>query len=146
MTRERALTVAEWLQVFADPVRLLLLNRLAKALAVGKELSVTEVADGLGLTTPERRLHLRYLVESLVVAVRKDGQRRFLSLARHRIDGRVLTLSGSRVEVKFPLNLKAARSRRKKNTPPLGAANAANDEVGGNAEGPLPSPSKPKGK
>jgi ArsR family transcriptional regulator len=59
--------------------------RMLQALADADEMSVSEIAELLGLSQPLVSWHLRRLRQASVVSVRREGRESFYSLDRERI-------------------------------------------------------------
>jgi DNA-binding transcriptional ArsR family regulator len=71
----RAATTTDAFNAVAEPQRRRILDLLA-----GRERSVNELVDALGLTQPQVSKHLRVLREVGAVHVREDGRRRLYRL------------------------------------------------------------------
>lgn len=73
--------MASLFDTIADDTRRHLLENLRIAHDEGRELSVNELVEALGVSQPTVSKHLKVLREADVVSVRLEGQRRFYALA-----------------------------------------------------------------
>lgn len=75
MARMEEKRYSKFFKAFGDPSRLRIL-----ALLSSKEMSVNEIAEGVGLSQPTVSRHLGILREANIVADRRDGQNVFYRL------------------------------------------------------------------
>jgi len=71
---------AEFCKMIASPKRLMIVELLAK-----KELSVSEIAEALGVLHSNVSQHLRVMRSRHIVAARKDGQTVYYRLINKRL-------------------------------------------------------------
>lgn len=68
-------------QAFADPSRRAILDRLVRG-----ECAVGEVVSALGLSQPAVSQHLRVLLDTGLVTVRRDGRRRLYQVSSEGLE------------------------------------------------------------
>lgn len=96
---------SKFFKAFGDPSRLRILMLLSS-----KEMSVNDIAEGVGLSQPTVSRHLAILREADIVADRRDGQNVFYRLNQLTVEN---CCCGFCTTLKIPIS-PAQKSRRTK--------------------------------